>query len=357
MEIMTKIQSDDKIAHRQVEQALQAWRMQEGVIIRDKTGQALAYYPAEFLDEPLLSALRSPQARLLVTAVRAQHLGLEARHSRIDMANLSLAELRALSDPLAAQPPGAAHHVQPTTEADGMALRLAKQAALLPALLLAPPDQAPAHWPTISTDDIARYLDHIPADVTETARASLPVEGAENATLISFRDRFGGGVHLALVVGDATRQASPLTRVHSSCVTGDILGSLRCDCGDQLKLAMAQITAQGSGVLVYLHQEGRGIGITNKLRAYRLQEQGIDTYEANRLLGFEEDERDFMLAAAILKKLSIVRVRLLSNNPHKIAAMEKAGITVAERVPIVAPSGKHNHGYLDAKAKKAGHVF
>ncbi|MDE3037355.1 MAG: GTP cyclohydrolase II, partial [Pseudomonadota bacterium] len=204
--------------------------------------------------------------------------------------------------------------------------------------------------------DATVYWANPPLDIVPLAKAPLPIKGAEQATLTCFRTRWGTSTHLALIVGNPAADAS-LVRIHSSCVTGDILGSLRCDCGSQLQLALEQITQAGSGIFIYLHQEGRGIGIANKLRAYALQEKGLDTYEANLMLGFDEDERDFALAAGILKKLGVKKIRLMTNNPGKLKALEKAGITIAERVPLVAESGRHNHSYLEAKAKKSGHLF
>jgi GTP cyclohydrolase II len=244
-----------------------------------------------------------------------------------------------------------------------MMLHLAKYAGLLPALLLIESSaeitktKELLHWQVIPAEDIACYMRTPLVDVIPTARAKLPLENMENCTLISFRTRFTTGVHLALITGNLSSSDSPLTRIHSSCVTGDILGSLRCDCGDQLHMALEQIRDAGNGLLIYLHQEGRGIGITNKLRAYQLQEQGYDTYDANLALGFDEDERDFGIAAAILNYLRVTHIRLLTNNPQKINAIEAAGIRVTERVPLITKSGQHNHAYLEAKAKKSGHLF
>ena len=149
---------------------------------------------------------------------------------------------------------------------------------------------------------------------------------------------------------------APLVRVHSSCVTGDLLGSLRCDCGSQLQLALSQMKEAGAGILLYLHQEGRGIGITSKLRAYALQERGLDTFAANEQLGFSEDERDFSIAGELLKALGHTRIRLLTNNPDKIDAFDVSGITITERLPLITPSNTHNHAYLEAKKIKRGHL-
>jgi GTP cyclohydrolase II len=148
-----------------------------------------------------------------------------------------------------------------------------------------------------------------------------------------------------------------LTRLHSACFTGDLLGSLKCDCGPQLRGALAQMGAEGAGVLLYLNQEGRGIGLANKMRAYSLQDQGFDTVEANHRLGFEDDERDFRLGADILKSLGFGDVRLLTNNPAKVAMMESAGISVSERVPLKVGETAHNQAYLATKAAKSGHLL
>jgi GTP cyclohydrolase II len=148
-----------------------------------------------------------------------------------------------------------------------------------------------------------------------------------------------------------------LSRLHSACFTGDLIGSLKCDCGPQLRSALAQVGAEGAGVLLYLNQEGRGIGLANKLRAYALQDAGFDTVEANHRLGFEDDERDFRIGAEILKRMGFSAVRLMTNNPGKTAAMEKAGVAVAERVPLKVGLNPHNHRYLAVKAAKSGHLL
>jgi len=154
-----------------------------------------------------------------------------------------------------------------------------------------------------------------------------------------------------------TKLPALLARLHSACFTGDLLGSLKCDCGPQLHAALNQIGAEGHGVLLYLNQEGRGIGLANKMRAYSLQDQGFDTVEANHRLGFEDDERDFKLGAEILKKMGFAAVRLMTNNPNKVAMMQAAGLTVTERVPLKAGRNAHNAGYLDTKAAKSGHLL
>lgn len=336
-----------------VERAIDELRRQQGVTL---TGMEMpaGYYPVEFLSaahDPAWSAAGS----LLLTAPRARLLGLGDRPVLLPVQGMTLPQLHALADPTLPQPPLPAAAPAPATPLDGMALKLAKYASLLPALLRLP--QPPAHWLTLAAAQLEQYIAQPEMEVLETAAAALPLADAEQARIISFRSAQAAAVHLALIIGAPDAAAAPLTRIHSSCVTGDILGSLRCDCGDQLRLAVQQISAAGGGLLIYLHQEGRGIGITNKLRAYRLQEQGMDTFDANLALGFEEDERNFALAASILKKLGFPAIRMLTNNPQKMAALQAAGITVTERVPLVVATGRHNHSYLEAKQKRTGHIL
>jgi len=161
---------------------------------------------------------------------------------------------------------------------------------------------------------------------------------------------------VALVMGDI-HSTPPLLRIHSQCLTGDVFGSLRCDCRAQLEMALAMIAEQGAGILIYEQQEGRGIGLMAKLQAYELQDQGLDTVEANERLGFKADHREFILPAEILKALGVARVRLLSNNPDKVAALEKGGIVVTERVPCEVAPEAHSEDYLKTKKEKLGHLF
>ena len=337
-----------------VERAIDELRRQQGVTITENA-HAIGNYPAEFLTQNTYAALNATGTSLLLSAPRARMLTLAETAITIDTTYLTLSQLMALADPTAEQVPLPKFSIQPATNIDIMARKLAKYASLLPALLRIPAPPAP--WLTLPANDLAHYIAHPHIDLIETASAQLPLENAENTRIISFRSTHATAVHLALIIGTPSQAEAPLTRIHSSCITGDILGSLRCDCGDQLTLAIKQISEYGSGLLIYLHQEGRGIGITNKLRAYRLQEQGMDTFDANLALGFEHDERDFAIAAAILQKLGFPTIRMLTNNPHKMAAMQAAGITIAERIPLSIKNGRHNHSYLEAKAKKSGHLL
>jgi GTP cyclohydrolase II len=174
--------------------------------------------------------------------------------------------------------------------------------------------------------------------------------------IVAFRASDDGQDHVALVVG-AFGGVPPLVRLHSECLTGDVFGSLKCDCGPQLKEALHIIGASGGGVLLYLRQEGRGIGLANKLRAYALQDRGLDTVDSNRRLGFSDDERDYGHAAAMLRALGIDEIRLLTNNPDKVAGLGTYGVKVVERVPHHMPANPHNADYLAAKRKKSGHLI
>jgi len=243
------------------------------------------------------------------------------------------------------------------SEEAAAAMELARIAGILPAFLVAP---EPAGEPVaLDAADLAAFLD--PAALAVATRARLPVAAAEDAEIVVFRSPDDTREHVALIVGRQSSDSVPLVRLHSECLTGDLLGSLRCDCGPQLGGALAAMAEEASrggwGVLLYLRQEGRGIGLVNKLRAYRLQDEGFDTLEANRRLGLPEEARDFPVAARMLDLLGVRAVRLLTNNPAKVAALEAAGTTVAERVPHELPANPHNERYLATKRDRAGHLL
>ncbi len=242
-----------------------------------------------------------------------------------------------------------------------LAIALVKSARLLPAALLVPLGGGAAfasqHGLTLLPQAAAEPLMSQSSPLHAVAAARLPMQAAEAGRLHVFRPNDGAEEHYAIEIGRPDRSKPVLARLHSACFTGDVLGSLKCDCGPQLNAALAQMGAEGSGVLLYLNQEGRGIGLANKMRAYSLQDQGFDTVEANHRLGFEDDERDFRLGAAILKELGFDQVRLLTNNPNKIAMMEKTGITVAERVALQVGKNAFNSQYLATKAAKSGHML
>ncbi|MFC0410300.1 GTP cyclohydrolase II [Roseomonas elaeocarpi] len=241
------------------------------------------------------------------------------------------------------------------------AVALAKLGRLLPALVATPLGALPPGLTEVPAADILSYPGTAAATLTRVAEASVPLEDAPEARVVAFRAADGGIEHLAILVGQpealAATGGAPLTRVHSECFTGDLLGSLRCDCGPQLRGALARMAAEGGGVLLYLAQEGRGIGLVNKLRAYALQDRGLDTLDANRALGYGADERSFLVAAEMLRALGIPRVRLLTNNPEKVAGLAACGIEVAARVRHAFVANGVNDGYLDTKARRFGHLF
>jgi GTP cyclohydrolase II len=215
---------------------------------------------------------------------------------------------------------------------------------------------APLGLLAVRAADVLAYPGEVAANLTRVAEAHVPLEGAPDSRIIAYRAAEAGLEHLAILVGHPEQIEAPLVRLHSECFTGDLLGSLRCDCGPQLRGAIVRMAAEGAGILLYLAQEGRGIGLVNKLRAYALQERGMDTLDANRALGWGADERDFLIAATMLEDLGIHAVRLLTNNPDKIAALAACGLKVKRESHIFAANGV-NDRYLATKANRFGHLL
>ncbi|WP_298300207.1 bifunctional 3,4-dihydroxy-2-butanone-4-phosphate synthase/GTP cyclohydrolase II [Hydrotalea sp.] len=206
----------------------------------------------------------------------------------------------------------------------------------------------------ISIKDLIEYRLQSDSLIEEVTRVEMPTKYGY-FKLVAFKEKISGGEHLALIKGEWKPDEPVLTRVHSSCFTGDILGSFRCDCGDQLHKAMQMVQAEGKGVILYMNQEGRGIGLMNKLKAYRLQEEGMDTVEANLHLGFGMDERDYGVGAQMLRALGVTKLRLMSNNPKKRAALKGYGLEIVDVVPIEIPPNAFNERYLQTKRDKMGH--
>ncbi|MCB1406884.1 MAG: GTP cyclohydrolase II [Rhodobacteraceae bacterium] len=341
-------------------------RMGLPVVVTDGAAGALVA-AAETLGEARLSALRTlGKPVLALTARRAETL--KARAYDGDLARVALPPdagvtwIEALADPA----DDLTHPMKGplVTLRDGdatlhrAAIRLVKSAQLLPAAVVvavgSPLDLAQAHGlSTLSVDDTATPETRLDPVIA----ARLPMRLAGAGRLHVFRPQDGGTEHYAVEVGRPMRDAPVLARLHSACFTGDVLGSLKCDCGPQLHGALTAMHDAGSGVLLYLNQEGRGIGLANKMRAYSLQDQGFDTVEANHRLGFEDDERDFRLGAELLRRLGFAQVRLLTNNPRKVAMLERGGITVTERVPLKVGLTDENAAYLATKAEKSGHLL
>lgn len=229
------------------------------------------------------------------------------------------------------------------------ALRLARLAGLLPALFTRRDGPAEAR---VTAQEVTAFGHG--EDLRIVSRARLPTRFAEGAEIVAFRSDGDTAEHVALLIGSPDGRP-PLVRLHSECLTGDVFGSLKCDCGPQLGGAIAAMGGAGWGILLYLRQEGRGIGLVNKLRAYQLQDQGFDTVDANLRLGFQDDERDFGVAARMLEALGQREIRLLTNNPAKVAALEAHGIKVTEREPLKIEPGDHNRAYLATKRDRSGH--
>jgi len=236
-------------------------------------------------------------------------------------------------------------------------LELARIAGILPAFLVDPTDAGEPQ--PVSPQDVEYYAEA--ENLRIVTRARLPVTVEADAEIVAFRSTDDLREHVALVLGNPDGDQPPLVRLHSECLTGDVLGSLKCDCGPQLDAALAAMAAEADegrwGVLLYLRQEGRGIGLVNKLRAYSLQDQGFDTVDANHRLGLPDEARDFPVAARMLDRLGVRDIRLMTNNPKKVAALEAAGVTVVERVPHQLPDNPHNARYLATKRDRSGHLL
>ncbi|MEI4262551.1 GTP cyclohydrolase II [Roseovarius sp. D0-M9] len=338
-------------------------------------GQGAIIAAAETLDAQRLASLRAladargAQVSLAVTARRAETL--KARAYDGDLARIILpqgADLRWLhatanpEDDLATPMKGPFQTLRGgETGLHRLALSLAKAARLLPAMLVLPledaAEQARAANLTILPAEAAEAAMRLASPPHGVVSARVPIEASHAGRVHVFRPEDGSEEHYAIEIGSPPRDAPVLARLHSACFTGDVLGSLKCDCGPQLRAALAQMGQEGAGVLLYLNQEGRGIGLANKMRAYSLQDQGFDTVEANHRLGFEDDERDFRIGAGVLRKMGFGTVRLMTNNPAKIDMMQRSGVEVAERVPLNVGQTAQNEGYLATKARKSGHIL
>ena len=312
-----------------------------------------------------LAASSGAPGLLLLTHARASTLKIRLYTPDVVAVALepgwSADHLRAIADPTAdmAEPlkgPFAASRDE-LPEGAAASVKLTKLAGLLPATIIWPGSAASLGMARVAAATIDSYEDDSVAALRLVTRARVPLEGAERAELVAFRPAGGGPEHYAILINGPAPHEPVLARLHSECFTGDLLGSLKCDCGAQLRGAIETISKAGGGVLLYLAQEGRGIGLINKLRAYRLQDQGFDTIEANERLGFDADERLYGTAARMLQLLGYSTVRLLTNNPDKVAALEAAGVKVIERVPHAFPDNEHNRAYLRTKAEKAGHLL
>ena len=314
-----------------------------------------------------LVAASGGRAVMLVTAERAHAAGLsrqiERRRRRDVSGRRPTSTACARSPAWSASRPSTARRSTSTPRraarrSPAAAFQLAKAGRLVPALIGfdTDGDDAPGVL-TIALRDVVHHAPRFGHHALQLlSRARVPLADALECEIAVFRDEHSLAEHVAVVIGEPDAASAVPVRLHSACLTGDLLGSLRCDCGEQLRTAVARIGALGGGVLLYLDQEGRGIGLPNKLRAYVLQDGGLDTVDADRHLGFLADERSYDVAAALLIELGYRRIRLLTNNPQKITALRDHGIEVVGRLPLVTTSNTHNERYLRAKHERAGHL-
>ena len=331
-------------------------------VVMKSGGEMLLCLPVEGLTKERLTAFRALCApiapRLVLTSRRARSLGIDSSEPvalelmpDVD-ANMILALVAdATSDhvfvPESAGPAAVA------------AIELVKLAQVLPAVLIAEttPAMVNPSNPSIMAVEagaVARFREKATQSLTIAGEAHVPLSSGVRTRFVVFRDAFGDDP-VAVIVGTPDLSKPVPVRIHSACLTGDVFGSRRCDCGDQLRMALPQLQQHGGGIILYLEQEGRGLGLANKIRTYQLQDAGLDTVDANTVLGFDDDERDYGVAVRMLQVLGCTRVRLLTNNPAKLDGLSQAGIDVSVRVPLQGPINSDNRRYLTAKATRAGH--
>jgi GTP cyclohydrolase II len=363
------------VSARAVHRAVGEIRRGVAVLIRDGAGHRMAALPAETATEDTLGEFlgvvaTSPVLVLALSRAFGGRIGGLPLPGAADMAAFALdasllgaESLRALADPTVRQMPDSLMRLASPAEVAPhlaeAALQLAKLGRLLPAMLMgaAQPGDQPGALLEVAASDVLAYPMAAAEILVRAAEARVPLDGAQDTRIVAFRPPDGGIEHLAILIGQPEKADAPLVRVHSECFTGDLLGSRRCDCGPQLHQAIRRMAAEGAGVLLYMAQEGRGIGLVNKLRAYTLQDRGMDTLDANHALGYGADERSFVAAATMLHEFGIRRIRLLTNNPDKIAALTAHGIEVAGRVSHAIAANGENDLYLETKARRFGHFL
>jgi len=362
------------VSLRSVDRAVADLRRGDPVVVTEDRG-AMLVLAAETAGPDALARLvrlAGGPAAVALAPRRAIGLGFEASDGPVVLTPavaLTPDLARSYADPTMAPSGAAALRGLASARPDGAeaaAVALTKIARLLPAAIIAPlpslrePLEAWARGHDLLVASTAAVIDFRRVAARQLRRVSearVPLAGATNARLVAFRPADGGLEHFAIVIGEPGADAPVLARIHSECFTGDLLGSLRCDCGEQLRGAIGSIDAAGGGILLYMAQEGRGIGLVNKLRAYQLQDRGLDTVDANEALGFDADERVYLPAAEMLRLLGVRQVRLMTNNPDKVGQLSRWGVPVVERVPHVFPANGHNEQYLRTKAERSGHMF
>ena len=361
-------------SYRRMSQAFAALRRGETILIRAANNRAALLRAAEFADYHD-GQMQDIADSAMVLCLRRQHieaLGRKATGTRpvftMPATGLSADEILNISYGQADSVPKTVSLLgeQQDSLAD-LGTKILRQARLLPTALMAAltSDDPQRHnslatmyaMPIVNAFDSEHHDSTAHWQVTKGAKAQLPLSVAPDAEIVMFRSEGGDENHFAILIGDNDTQSAPLVRLHSQCITGDVLGSLKCDCGPQLHTAMRHMADNGGGIILYLAQEGRDIGLMNKIRAYGLQDKGHDTVDANHRLGFATDERVFIPAVAMLQQLGISSVRIMTNNPEKVTELEKYGIAVTDRVPLILEANQHNKAYLDTKRDKTGHLL
>jgi GTP cyclohydrolase II len=341
--------------------ALGEFRSGRPVIIAGSS-ETLLCLPVEGLDKERLAAFRVAAApmmpRLVLTSRRARSLGVDTSEP-VSITLSDDVDTQTILALAAENKPDFEFLPEPAGAAAAAAIDLVKLAQVLPAVLVADagPAISAAFDPRIMTVDaksVARFREEAIESLAIAGEAHVPLSRGLRARFVVFRDAFGDDL-VAVIVGTPNLSKPVPVRIHSACLTGDVFGSRRCDCGDQLRLALARLQEAGGGIILYLAQEGRGVGLANKMRTYKLQDAGLDTVDANTTLGFDDDERDYGVAVRMLQMLGATRVVLLTNNPDKLDSLAKAGIEIAGRMPLETPVNADNRRYLTAKAARAGH--
>jgi len=346
-----------------VKRGLAEFRSGRPVVFSSQNQKFLLGLPVDGLDAARLHAfehLCAPATpRLVVTARRARALGIEST-GPVALKLAQGADADSIYSLVAdADPDEAAELDGPADERATAAIELAKIAHRLPALLVADipsPTSALIEPPlvVVGSEAVMKFRREDMHALEIASEAKVPLQGGLSTRFVVFRDAVGGG-SVAVIVGTPDFTKPVPVRLHSACLTGDVFGSSRCDCGDQLRLATKRLNEEGGGVILYLEQEGRGLGLANKMRAYALQDAGLDTVDANTTLGFDDDERDYGIAARMLQQLGCTSIYLMTNNPAKLDGLKGLGIEIVGRKPLHAPINPHNRRYMTAKAMRAGH--
>jgi GTP cyclohydrolase II len=343
-----------------VERALSEFRSGRPVLITSAS-DAITALPVDGMTEAMLVAFRllSRPVRpfLVVTARRACAIGVEAS----DPTGIALPDFCGAGEIFSlasASQVSCQFEFVPAGASAGAAIQLAKHAKRLPALLIGAGNTAAVRTcepplVAVPAEAVAQCRRASAAALSFAAEATIPLSRF-SARFVVFRDG-SGGTPIAVIVGSPDPTQPVPVRLHSACLTGDVFGSRRCDCGDQLRLALMQLAQHGGGIVLYLEQEGRGLGLANKIRTYQLQDGGLDTVDANSVLGFDDDEREYGNAVRMLQMLGCTRIRLMTNNPSKLDGLSRAGIDVSGRVPLHGPINADNRRYLAAKATRSGH--